>query len=347
MNRVLYYPGFEVEDENWLKFALLYIGELRPIIPLSGDSTLSDLTLKVREETDLFNFYRPSYADAEWASHIALDVIQRILKNPEIYRHIFHKTDVMRHLSDPNTHKFLVYDEKTIYEFREFCIRNGFATNSNVGTLFNPEIGNTYMTILSNVIAERHNLQCITDKPLMSRYNLLSRDSMRINADNNKNKEQIVKRYRVAKSIIELYLPKGISKIDLNTIIEFRAENDYREALNAFQRQIDSYLLKLETGEAMGDFEEELNYTVRELRRQFLLLAPLTASTAFQVWSIINGNTSLETITSAAVGATSAIHTIKRTLDIYTAGEESRFTRKYLSMLQTIDRRRMKWGTSV
>jgi hypothetical protein len=347
VNRVLYYPGFEVEDENWLKFALLYIGELRPIIPLSGDATLSDLTLKVREETDLFNFYRPSYTDAEWASHIALDIMQGILQTPKLYMHIFHKADVVKHLTDSNTHNFLVYDEKTIYEFREFCLRKGFATNSYEGTLFNPEIGNTYMTILSNVIAERHNIQCITDKSQMNRYNLLSRNSIKFNADNGLGIEQVLRRHRVAKSIIELYLPKGISNIDINTIIDFRAENDYREALNAFHRQINNYLSKLDSGEAMGEFEEELNHTVRELRRQFLLLVPITTSTAFQVWSIINGNTSLETISSAAVGATSAIHTIRKTLDVYTAGEDSRFTRKYLSQLKTIDRRRMKWRASV
>ena len=33
MKSMVYYPGFEVQNEKWLKFALLYFEELRPIIP--------------------------------------------------------------------------------------------------------------------------------------------------------------------------------------------------------------------------------------------------------------------------------------------------------------------------
>lgn len=42
MKKVIYYPGFKAEDINWLKFALLYIDVLKPIIPYTGDAHLSD-----------------------------------------------------------------------------------------------------------------------------------------------------------------------------------------------------------------------------------------------------------------------------------------------------------------
>jgi hypothetical protein len=38
LKKLIYYPSFEAEDINWLKFALLYIDVLKPIIPRSGDA---------------------------------------------------------------------------------------------------------------------------------------------------------------------------------------------------------------------------------------------------------------------------------------------------------------------
>ena len=37
MKELIYYPSFEVRNREWLKFALLYIENLNPIIPESGD----------------------------------------------------------------------------------------------------------------------------------------------------------------------------------------------------------------------------------------------------------------------------------------------------------------------
>ena len=45
MNNSIYYPNFEIENENWLKFALLYVDTFRPIIPDERKNELSDLFL--------------------------------------------------------------------------------------------------------------------------------------------------------------------------------------------------------------------------------------------------------------------------------------------------------------
>ena len=39
MEELIYYPGFEVSNEDWLKFALLYLDKLNPIIPESGEKS--------------------------------------------------------------------------------------------------------------------------------------------------------------------------------------------------------------------------------------------------------------------------------------------------------------------
>ena len=44
MKELLYYPGFEVKDETWLKFALLYLDHISPIIPYINAPEESYLT---------------------------------------------------------------------------------------------------------------------------------------------------------------------------------------------------------------------------------------------------------------------------------------------------------------
>ena len=74
MKDMIYYPGFETRDENWLKFALLYFDTLRPIIPYTSYSEkryLSDTFQYVMREADLIKPYRPKFAEGLRASTLA------------------------------------------------------------------------------------------------------------------------------------------------------------------------------------------------------------------------------------------------------------------------------------
>ena len=71
MKEMIYYPGFEVEDKSWLKFALLYFDVLRPIIPYTIQpeyAYLSEPFLRVMDYTDFIRPYRPSYEEGACAS---------------------------------------------------------------------------------------------------------------------------------------------------------------------------------------------------------------------------------------------------------------------------------------
>lgn len=333
MNTVLYYPGFEVEDLNWLKFALLYIRRLRPIIPQSGENQLSDITHKIKEETDLFKYYRPTFNDRYEASNIAYDVVERFLQHPERYRFRFSKFNTNMYFKDPETHNFLLYDEKVTHEFGNFCIENNYATESNNGIVVNKEIGNIYMSILANVISENNQIQCITDIPSMDRYNIYLRNIGNIKSGRYSNSRNN-KMQKIARSVIESYIPKDLSKIDLNTIIQFRASNDYSVALEAFHNEIDHYLNMLEGDENIVEFEDQINNSIRKLKKELLVLFPQLTSVALQVWSIINGNLAPDHLVATSMNATSAIYTTKNLLDVYVSGENARFTRKYLSILK-------------
>src|ERR1039457_1576248 len=89
MRQLIYYPGFEVMDVEWLKFALLYLDKLSPIIPYSADIFLSDTHRMLAEETDLISPHRPSYEEGDNATRDAMDKIESILQHPERYERIF------------------------------------------------------------------------------------------------------------------------------------------------------------------------------------------------------------------------------------------------------------------
>lgn len=60
MKDLIYYPRFESRDENWLKFALLYMENFIPIIPSRGRIFLSTNYQKLIDETDLVQPYEPN-----------------------------------------------------------------------------------------------------------------------------------------------------------------------------------------------------------------------------------------------------------------------------------------------
>lgn len=64
MKGLIYYPGFEVKDETWLKFALLYLDLIRLIIPYTiapEEQYISGTFLRIMGETDLVRPYRPDF----------------------------------------------------------------------------------------------------------------------------------------------------------------------------------------------------------------------------------------------------------------------------------------------
>ena len=84
---MLYYPGFEVKDINWLKFALLYLDDLRPIIPqipYTRENYLDSLTLKIMDSTDLIREYCPDYKEGNINLILLMDTQTICLTNGEI-----------------------------------------------------------------------------------------------------------------------------------------------------------------------------------------------------------------------------------------------------------------------
>ena len=77
MKDMIFYPGFEVKDETWLKFALLYLDCIRPIIPYTiapKEEYISETFLRIMDETDPVHPYRPDFNEGMCASKLACTV---------------------------------------------------------------------------------------------------------------------------------------------------------------------------------------------------------------------------------------------------------------------------------
>ncbi|NJL56059.1 hypothetical protein HC928_13400 [bacterium] len=113
LEELIYYPGFEVNSENWLKFALLYLDKLVPIIPGSGDKHLNQMYHRLMDETDLINPHRPEKNEGHYATLDALDHVERVLQHPERYKLTFGEKDFVEHWKQ-KTLKTILFFKKNI-----------------------------------------------------------------------------------------------------------------------------------------------------------------------------------------------------------------------------------------
>lgn len=336
MNKVLYYPTFDVKNEEWLKFALLYIGKLRPIVPYGAEEYLGDITRLINQETDLYDFYYPRYEDSMKASIIAFEQLERIIEHPNIYRGIFGHGRISEQFRDRTTHTFNIFREKYTYDFERYCLEKGFASESNDGIFVNDELGNIYMTIIANCIAENNNIECITDNEKMVKYAIFSRSignfmSSAIRQNTPYSAETIY----LARKQINLRLPRNLKDISLETIIEFRNTGNYVELLEAYHRELNSYLDSVSSGTDSFEFLENLNNKKNDLRSELVQLTPDLFSFAMGVLLTISdtSNLPINIISSGIMGASIADSVIK-IRRLYRNNEDVRFTRKYFSRLE-------------
>ena len=134
MRDMIYFPGFEVKNENWLKFALLYFDTLRPIIPYTfyaEERYLSDTFQHVMNETDLIRPYRPDYDEGFCASILACEEFEKFLSHPEIYGAYFYGSKSGSHIQrwrNRNYQDCTLFSGKYSQEFFDFCTDNKIAT---------------------------------------------------------------------------------------------------------------------------------------------------------------------------------------------------------------------------
>ena len=217
MNKLLYYPHFEIQDENFLKFALLYVDEIRPIIPQTAMNTLSDTMNMMMNNTELINPYKPDYKDGDLASIMAIEYLE--------------KSRDKKNLKNKNACK--LYREKYSYRFEQYCLENNLCETCDDGIMLSEDIAYTYMSILADVISKETETDMITDSEKYCASDLKYKYDV--------SKENMEKMKRVQKEI-EFYVPSDMNKILIEEFINLRSNCSFEKARKNFVNEFNIIL---------------------------------------------------------------------------------------------------------
>ncbi len=287
MRSMIYYPGFEVHDEEWLKFALLYFEELRPIIPYmcaSNEEYLSPTAIQIMDQTNLIRPYRPEYEEGCCASVLACDEFDKFLRNPERYGAMFNKyrtTAPIERWKDPKFHTCNLYDGKFSDIFYDYCIENKLAHPFNNGIKISKDLAFVYMSLLADIVSKRNEMEMFTD---IRKY-----DSFLLYNDQCTSINQNIK-YETIKSQIEFLIPAKIKDIPMDAIIQLRKDRHFDFCRRAYVQEMEKYMDRREKN-LNYSFEEQLKIK-KELQEILEVTCNVTASVFLScttVASLMNG----------------------------------------------------------
>src|SRR5690349_2286038 len=142
MESLVYYPGFEPRDEDWLKFALIYLDDVTPIIPFSGDQHLSEGFRYLQDWSDLFSPLRPEQGEGYNASADCVDQVERVLRHPELYQHVFGLPRIDDEWKTPQFQKAELFGEKYSDGWMNFCLENEIARRGDNGIFVADSLAN-------------------------------------------------------------------------------------------------------------------------------------------------------------------------------------------------------------
>lgn len=230
MEKLLYYPGFEIEDQRWLKFALFYLEEISTIVPHGGDFYTSEVYNRIERESGLLKRYRPEHSEAAISSEDTVLLLEKYLKNPVRNVSVLGRINVMEYWRDTRNHNYELFFSKFSYEFERYCLQNDLAHRSDNGIRLPQQIALIYMSVLAHNIGIHNNISVITDIKEQRQLSLINHSTWGYNKRFNE--------LSAVKKTIELNLPRNIDSISIEEIIKLRVKPSYQNRLKAFRQAV-------------------------------------------------------------------------------------------------------------
>lgn len=279
MERVLYYPSFFIEDEKWLKFALLYLGEVVSIKPEPIELDLNPTISLIDRNTNLFSSHSPTLEEIDQVTFEYSDFLTRILMNPML------QNDNGR-LRNRNQMNYEIYSGKMSWKMEEMLIEHGVAQNSRNGVIVHKDLALEYMALLANIIAGNTNIPTITDKKMPIKYGRLNQ---LVNSE-----VPNISSIKTLVNEMEIFLPRDLEHISIERIIEFRnTERNQRNlqelhnALNRFNKLGD-----LNSENEMLNSKKELFEMKRQYRSQIAGSFIIGGGSALGMYQLYQGDSS-------------------------------------------------------
>lgn len=284
MKTYIYYPGMEVRDELWLKFALLYLERLAFVFTVSEKSGLTTLLQTLEQETDLLA-ERP---DAAFFAAITPQIESQIagLVAPDFVRHkVFGNKELIGRWRQPANHDCFCPAQAGLERLHGFCLAHGFASREEGGFRMARRFANLLSMRLAREWALANEGALITDHDYLDRllHLLESRYHNRGGQD-------------CFHLEIPLQVPTHLADIPFAELIALRSRSGFRQQLADFNQALDALLAMLGSGYAEPTVLTRFEQAQQELNQ---LLGPQTQSLP------------LTTLVSTGLPAMAMIHRLK------------------------------------
>ena len=284
MKTYIYYPGMEVRDELWLKFALIYLERLAFVFTVSEKSGLTALLDTLRQQSDLL----AEPPEPAFFAAITPQIESQItgLVAPDFVRHkVFgNKALITRWRSIPN-HDCFCPAQAGLERLHGFCLTQGFATQDEGGIRMARRFANLLSMRLAREWALANEGALITDHDYLDRllHLLESRYHNRGGQD-------------CFHLEIPLQVPTHLADISFAELIALRGRSGFRQQLAAFHQALDALLAMLGSGYADPEVLARFEQAQQGLNQ---LLGPETRSLP------------LTTLVSCSLPAIAMIHRLK------------------------------------
>lgn len=284
MKTYIYYPGMEVRDELWLKFALIYLERLAFVFTVSEKSGLTALLDTLRQQSDLLT--KPP--EPAFFAAITPQVESQIagLVAPDFVRHkVFGNKELITRWRQRANHDCFCPAQPGLERLHGFCLSQGFATQDEGGIRMARRFANLLSMRLAREWALANEGALITDHDYLDRllHLLESRYHNRGGQD-------------CFHLEIPLQVPTHLAEISFAELIALRGRSGFRQQLAAFHQALDALLAMLGSGYADPEVLARFEQAQQGLNQ---LLGPQTRSLP------------LTTLVSCSLPAMAMIHRLK------------------------------------
>lgn len=330
MKKILYYPGFEIVDQTWLKFSLLYMEGISTIVPVEAEAILSNEYKLIASETNLLDKYRPNPTEASRATRITLQVIREYLENPIKEYENFGEVNILdlwRNRSNQNTELFYT---KFSRDLIDFCREWGLGEPTEYGIKIPNQLSSTYMGILAHSIGSKEDMSIITDVQHDQELKSFSDELWTYNSD--------FEELKYIKQYLSLQIPSNLNTIPLEKIIELRNSEDFQKKLKAFHLAL-SQLTTLNqesiTEISFKEITENIEWSIKDLGAELVNFSSVLAITTFGIFQGFQSGESLEIIKESL----GVIPTIGTGFQLYNRErfDNKRVATKYLTDLRNLN----------
>lgn len=227
MNRVLYYPYFEMENELYMKIALLYFQELKTIVPQRYVSQLSDKHKLITNYTNLLSTYNPRWNDSQVATRKTINKLEELSRNNRYFQ------TQIKNWQKHELFSIEIFSEKYSKDFVDYLSQYNFCVKSENGILVHKDIASLFMTYFAFQVRDANQMNIISDEKINNRLFINFEDPIRHNCDS--------KEFMGVTKMLEVVIPKNIVEIPLEKIIELRNSEGYLSNLKAFHSLVEKY----------------------------------------------------------------------------------------------------------